>query len=269
MTPAQQAIDSALQEADKLKKLIAKGKSKQVTADDDRAVIKATALAWFNNHRQIVVASLGPDALVDIDDVHKQLIASSGRASTRDLLVDRVKKLKGHLSGILSNYALALAASSGSPSTSTSDSAPDFSQLVSDPAMRGILSNRWEECIKCVKAEAPLAATVMMGGLLEALLLAKINQLPDKSVVINAKAAPKDKKTNKTQNLTSWGLADYIAVAHELKWISATTKDLGGVLREYRNFVHPQKEHSHGVSLRSSDAQTLWDVAKSISRQIL
>ena len=35
--------------------------------------------------------------------------------------------------------------------------------------MRGILGRRWEECRKCIAADAPLAAVVMMGGLLEAL----------------------------------------------------------------------------------------------------
>jgi len=269
MTPAQQAIDSALQEVDKLRKLIAKGKSKQISSDDDRGVIKATALAWFNNHRKSVIPSLSDDVLSNVDDDYKSLIASSERATTRKLILDCAKGLKRALANLQSHHALALSAPSATSQTSTTDAPPNFATLVSDPAMRGILSNRWQECIKCVNAEAPLAATVMMGGLLEALLLAKINQLPNKSPVVNAKAAPKDKKTNKTLNLSSWGLADYIAVAHELRWISTTTRDVGTVLREYRNYVHPQKEHSHGVSLTPSDARTLWEIAKSISRQIL
>jgi hypothetical protein len=269
MTPAQQAIDSALHEADRLKKLIAKGKSKQVVADDERRVVKATALTWFGNHRQAILGSLSSDALVKVDDEYKALIASSERATTRKRVLDSVKSLRRELADIQSHHALALSASGNPSPASTNDAPPNFAQLVSDASMRGILSNRWQECIRCVNADAPLAATVMMGGLLEALLLAKINQLADKSPVINAKAAPKDKKTNKTLNLTSWTLADYIAVAHELKWITKTTHDVGGVMREYRNYVHPQKEHSHGVSLTPADARTLWEIAKSISRQIL
>ena len=49
----------------------------------------------------------------------------------------------------------------------------------------------------CVKAGAPLAATVMMGGLLEGLLLKKINALSDKRTVVNAARSPKHASTEK------------------------------------------------------------------------
>ena len=116
---------------------------------------------------------------------------------------------------------------------------------------------------------APLAATVMMGGLLEALLLARVNQLSDKKSVFNSKSAPRDRKTGKAVNLTLWGLKDFIAVAHELQWISPTTRDVGNVLRDYRNYIHPQKEQSHGISISADDAKTLWEISKSVARQVL
>jgi hypothetical protein len=37
----------------------------------------------------------------------------------------------------------------------------------------------------------------------------------------------------------------------------------------YRNYIHPQKELSHGVSLTTPDAQILWEIGKSTSRQLL
>jgi len=135
--------------------------------------------------------------------------------------------------------------------------------------MQRILENRWNECIKCVEAEAPLAATVMMGGLLEGLLLARINQLTDRRPIVNARSAPKDHKTGKTLNLNQWGLKDFISVAHELGWISPTTRDIGNFVRDYRNYIHPQKEHSHGVNISPEDAKTLWEIAKSVARQII
>src|SRR5579875_2125580 len=63
--------------------------------------------------------------------------------------------------------------------------------------MQMILAKRWRESSVRVKSDAPLAATVMMGRLLEGLLLAKINQLASKSSVFNAAAIPKDAKTGK------------------------------------------------------------------------
>ncbi|MBL8230659.1 MAG: hypothetical protein JNL98_19360 [Bryobacterales bacterium] len=64
-------------------------------------------------------------------------------------------------------------------------------------------------------------------------------------------------------------LKSYIDVAHELSWISTSAKDVGVVLRDYRNYVHPQKEYSHGIVLTPEDARVLWDVAKTIVRQLL
>jgi hypothetical protein len=109
----------------------------------------------------------------------------------------------------------------------------------------------------------------MMGGLLEGLLLAKINQLSNKTSVFSAATKPMDPRTGKALQLKEWTLKNYIDVAHELGWITKTTKDIGEVVRDYRNFIHPQKELSHGIVLEVGDAQMLWEVAKSITLQLL
>lgn len=108
-----------------------------------------------------------------------------------------------------------------------------------------------------------------MGGLLEGLLLAKINQLTDKSIVFSSAAAPVDKRTGKSLPLKEWGLKNFIDAAFELLWITKTTKDVGEVLRDYRNYIHPQKEFSHGIVLAAGDAQMLWEVSKGMARQLL
>jgi hypothetical protein len=58
-------------------------------------------------------------------------------------------------------------------------------------------------------------------------------------------------------------------VAHELGWITVSAKDVGAVLRDYRNYIHPQKQLSHGVQLTPEDATLFWEISKSISRQIV
>jgi len=153
-------------------------------------------------------------------------------------------------------------------SVSSTDKPPDFSTLVSDAEMRAILGRRWEECAICVHANAPLAATVMMGGLLETLLLTRVHQYLDKAKMFGATAVPKG-KTGKPLPLGEWTLRNYIDVAHELKWITQTEKDLGVVLRDYRNYIHPFKERSHGIKLEPNDSLILWELSKTISRQLL
>jgi hypothetical protein len=150
----------------------------------------------------------------------------------------------------------------------SNDLPPKFSALISDSKMVIILERRWNECVVCVNNNAPLSAIVMMGGLLESLLLSKFLAFPDKNKISSAASCPKDKVTGKSLNFTDWALKNYIDVAHELGWISQTEKDLGIVLRDYRNYIHPFKEKSHGVTLEPKDAKHMWEVTKSISRQI-
>jgi hypothetical protein len=69
--------------------------------------------------------------------------------------------------------------------------------------------------------------------------------------------------------LKEWGLKNYIDVAHELGWITKTTKDIGEIVRDYRNYIHPQKEFSHGITLEPGDSRMLWEIAKSITLQII
>ncbi len=135
--------------------------------------------------------------------------------------------------------------------------------------MQVILTNRWNECTKCIGASAFLAATVMMGGLLEALLVARANRMSNKAPLFTAKSTPIDPKTHKPLDLRHWTLAPYIDVAHELGWITKSAKDVATVLRDYRNYVHPEKERSHSVTLSAPDAQMFWELVKSLTRQLL
>jgi hypothetical protein len=261
---AHQAVDDAAQEIERLRKFLKKKKTVQVQAAEETSVIKATCLAWFNAHRTSAREGIGDELLEPADEIYKELLSASGRAVSRL----RYDKLLKELSRTLTELAVSAVAPS-LPPPSTGDEIPSFDPLVPDAQMRAVLQRRWLECSTCVRAGAPLAATVMMGGLLETLLLARVHTAPSKTSVFAAKGAPSDRKTGKTLPLNEWTLRHYIDVAHELQWISASAKDLGVVLRDYRNYVHPHKELTHGVILSAEDALLLWQVAKAIARQLL
>lgn len=268
MTEAQDAIESALKESQRLRKALLKDSSKQVRSDDEKQVAKATAQSWFHGHRATITAILDDDSVKAIDEQFKLLIAATNRATLRTKYISALKHIEKLLGQLQADRVVELASHKTTAAPATTNAAPNFSTLVSDAKMQAILVSRWEECVKCVNVGASLAATVMMGGLLEGLLLAKINQLTDKSAVFKAASAPKDKSGNPLK-LNEWGLKNYMDVAHELNWISKTTKDIGEVVRDYRNYIHPQKEYSHGISLSSDDARMLWEVAKTVTVQIL
>lgn len=149
------------------------------------------------------------------------------------------------------------------------DDSPDFSILVPDQQMADIVSQRWDECRKCVDAKAYLAATVMMGGLLETLFVSCANRMSDKPPLFKAKSTPLDPKSKKAIPLQQWTLRPYIDVAHELGWITRSGKDIAEVLRDYRNYVHPEKQRSHNVTLNVDDARMFWDVTKNLTAQLL
>jgi hypothetical protein len=134
--------------------------------------------------------------------------------------------------------------------------------------MRDILSRRWRETQLCLQVGAHLAATVMMGAMLEALLLSRLNHFPDKAKLFKARATPRD-KTGKPLPLREWTLQHYINVAHEMDWIRQAARDVGVVLRDYRNYIHPQKELSHGVTIDAQDAEMFWVVFQSLASQII
>jgi hypothetical protein len=264
MYEGQQELDDAIKRCDFLRKLLQKRTTKQVWAGEERDTIKATCLAWFNNQKPKIENQLDPGALDAATTVYDGMLKASDRAGSRPQYHRSLKRLRAELIEIRSKQMLA-----PQKPVATGDAPPSFTKLVADPKMQDILLRRWNECVICLHAPAPMAATVMMGGLLEGLLLARINKEPNQKPVFTAASAPKDKKTGNPLPLKDWALKNYIDVGHELGWISESAKDVGVVLRDYRNYIHPQKELSHGIVLTSDDGPVLWEVAKSISKQLL
>jgi hypothetical protein len=266
MPTASEAIDDAIREVTKARALVSKIKGKQVGGVDALATLKATALAWFNTHRPVVTACALNLDLTTADLHYKTVLESTARCAARQTYLDALKDAKAGLVTIRGDVLIAPTASAVG---NTDDLAPDFSPLAGNQDMRDILTRRWHECCKCVKADAHLAAIVMMGGLLEALFVARANKMSVKGPLINAASAPKDKETGRTLNYQEWMLDSYIRVGHELNWITESAKDVADVLKEYRNYVHPEKERRHGVVLALNDSSIFWSVTKALVRQLL
>lgn len=265
MNNPQEAVDVALAEVDCARKRVAKRGSKQVTKSEEIDYLKAVSYAWFRSHRP-VIATVVPEALLDATDTsYRRILDSTAKNAARRTYLDALKDAKKALVALRAETLF----SRGGSNPLTGASPPDFSTLVGDPDMKSILTDRWGECQKCVKAGAYLAATVMMGGLLEALFLARANQLSEKSALFKAKATPRDPKTKKSLPLSEWTLRPYIDVGFEIGWITRSGKDVAAVLRDYRNYVHPEKQRSHGVRLGEHDALMFWDVTKNLAVQLL
>lgn len=216
MSEAYSAVDSAINELENIRKAVYKSNGNQVRNIDLIGMLKATAQTWFHLHRQTIFKHFKSLDASEIDSCYKNILAATTKFASKRTYTENIKLLKIHL---IELRALVLTTEDKSNSPLTEDLAPDFSPLAGNQQMREILARRWNECIKCVNANAHLAAIVMMGGMLEALFVARANKMKDKSLLINASHAPKDKNTGKTADYQTWMLDSYIKVAHELKWI--------------------------------------------------
>jgi hypothetical protein len=265
MNGADEAIFAAFKEAKSLRKTTQKKKTIQVKGSE-RDIIRATALSWFNNHRKQVTAVFSNAELGEIDKRYQWVLQASHKGSLRSSYIDALKEIADLLVALRSVNVIKL--STAPPALPTADTPPDFSSVSQDAEMKKILESRWIEITLCLAANSPLAATVMMGGLLEGVIFAKIECQTNKVPIYTAVSAPRD-RNGKTLHLNAWTLLNYIGVAHELKWITQPVKDISEVLRDYRNYIHPKKQHLEKMSLSPEDGKILWEITKSIARQVL
>ncbi len=256
-------LDELVRGVERARKALNRTRGRQVRAAEHRQLLRATALGWFKGGRSLVAQSLPQAVLEEIDGPYRRILNAADKQSSKGTYLAALRAAKEHLLAGRSHLLISTVR------TPTSEAAPAFGALVQDPAMRAILERRWNECLRCIDADAPLAATVMMGGLLEALLVARANMLSDKAKLFKAATVPIDPKTAKALDLRRWTLGPYIDVGHELGWISDTAKDVAIILRDYRNYVHPEKERSHNIALSHDDAVMFWEVTKTISRELL
>jgi hypothetical protein len=265
-TPDHTPIDAALEEARGVRAAIKKKKGRQVKGAE-REIIKEIVLEWFNNHRKQLTPVFATPELAEIDKLYQGIYAFSHKIVLRSIYLDSLKDITDTLTEFRTTNVIRLSEASFAPPTT--DAPPDFSLIISNDLMKKILEDRWVEIAACVQAKAPLSATVMMGGLLESILYAKVEKLPDKKPVFNATAAPKDAASGKAKPLQDWGLQNFLDVAKEIGWFTQTIHGIGDFVRDYRNLVHPHKQYSEKIFVDPEDAKVLWEIVKSIARQSL
>ncbi len=143
------------------------------------------------------------------------------------------------------------------PNRSLSYQAPDFMSLVSEPELAKLLGRRWVEANYCFAAAAYLSAVIMLGSILEGVLLSKVQQDPAKAG--SSKAAPKD-KTGKVFPVQDWKLQSLIDVSHECGWLKKQDKDFSHIIRDYRNYIHPNKELQEGTTFDANTCRIIFEV---------
>src|SRR5206468_1805954 len=133
------AVELAIQETESLRKYLAKGKSAQVQSSDERLIVKATALAWFQSHRSKIDAVHDSASLKSTDKAFDELL----RYAERSILRSKLKRQCKGILRLLVDVRAAIVKSGPIHPAKTDDKPPDFSPLVQDAAMQEILNRRW------------------------------------------------------------------------------------------------------------------------------
>lgn len=148
---------------------------------------------------------------------------------------------------------------------------PNFIELPLEAGVGQLLAERWAEAQRCVDAKAFLAATIVMGSLLEGLLLGVCQHSPKQAN--SAAAAPKDRQGS-VLPLHQWSLANMIDVAHQVGWLGLDVKKFSHALRDFRNLIHPYQQLATHASPDADTCGISWlvvqaavhDLAKALSR---
>lgn len=135
--------------------------------------------------------------------------------------------------------------------------APNFAKLVSDVDLVRVLSNRWTEANLTFEAGAYLSTVILLGSILEGVLLDKVEQNPAQAS--SSPKSPKD-KSGKPLPFKVWKLQSLIEVCHDCGWLKKEYKDFSHVVRDYRNFIHPNKERQEGITFSESICKVIWEV---------
>ena len=256
-------IDGAISDIEKLRKVINIKKIDKVNSIDEKNLIKATSYAWIKSYKSKM-------SLLDvssINDLYCELLNYSDQRTKRITYKKLITQIKNSL--IKFRSAVVKNPEYSKITNTNSISMPNFSILISDLDMIQIMKKRWIEIENCLMNEAPLASTVMMGGLLESVLMTKINTLDDKTILFKQKSTPIDNKTHKPKQLSEWMLKDYIDVLNEVKIITKPTAEFSRLIRDYRNYIHPEKELRMGESITVDDAKLFWIAVTNLITQIL
>lgn len=117
--------------------------------------------------------------------------------------------------------------------------AVDINKLKLDSSIKNIIQERLNEIEICVSQEAFLAALLLIGSVLEAILLNTAISNPE--LFNKADSVPKDKE-GKVRKFHDWTLNNYIEVASEIHILKEDVKQFSYVLRNFRNYIHPYQQ---------------------------
>jgi hypothetical protein len=138
-------------------------------------------------------------------------------------------------------------------------------ELGLDSVITGFLQARVDEVQACPRDKVSLGTIILLGSTLEGLLLAVGLQHP--KAFMSSTAAPKD-RSGTTKQLDQWTLSELINVARALNLLDVDVSKFSHVLRDFRNYIHPLEQMSHGFMPDQHTVDICWQVFRAAYSQI-
>jgi hypothetical protein len=125
-------------------------------------------------------------------------------------------------------------------------------QLVADKGLSKLLNRDIETAVRCLFNDLEKPCLIMCGGIIEGILYERLASKPKTQRDIAYRKVRTGTTTLK--QFSNYTLSDFIDVGVELEVIEKTTGKMGHGVRDYRNYIHPQKEakQKHPISMRDA-----------------
>ena len=127
-------------------------------------------------------------------------------------------------------------------------------EIVKNDKLRRILERDYSELEICATYGAIKSSVVLSGCITECILLDFLNRTRRTS---KAEATYKQYHPKNPKKITEMMLGDLIFIAEKMKIITKPTLQLCGLIKDYRNLVHPGKEIRSNVSLNPTLSATV------------
>ena len=138
-------LATVLQELTSARKIVKRSRNRQIRNREDRDILSATAFAWFQSHHKRIPAAADQDLLEQADAAYRTILDATAKNSAKSTYLEAMDSAREALIGLRTTVV-------SMTGTAIVETAPDFTPLVGDATMRGILERRWDECQVCLGA---------------------------------------------------------------------------------------------------------------------
>lgn len=142
----------------------------------------------------------------------------------------------------------------------------NISELDINENLKNIINARLREIELCVNNKIHLSAIILIGSTLEGLL---INIAKNDIENFNKTNSSPKNKEGKTLPLEKWTLANLIDTSYELKYIDKDVKDFSHILRNFRNYIHPNHQLKYNFSPDEYTVKICWQVLRAVVADII